>query len=97
MIDLIKSASSLIELDRNFVYTFIYRYVKNIENFERQRNFLSDIHKNLISTNYVQIEQNLKVYEILSISFCSSAAINLCHTQTEHHTTVIAFKTSQIV
>ena len=75
MIVLMKSALSSIELDRNFVYTFIYRYVKNIENFERQRNFLSDIHQNLISTNYVQIEQNLKVYEILFIIFCSSATI----------------------
>ena len=85
MIDLIKSASSSIELDRNFVYTFLYRYVKNIENFERQWNFLSDICQNLISTNYVQIELNLKFYEILPISFCCRAPQNFRHRQTLIH------------
>ena len=51
---------------RNFV---LYHCVKEIKNFEQHRNFLSDMHQNLIRT---KLYQDATEYKVSSVSFISS-------------------------
>ena len=48
----------------------LYRYVKQIKNFEQQQHFLSNMHQNLISAlGYVNMQLNIKFHSIPSVSF----------------------------
>ena len=65
-------------ITHNFV---IYRYVKEIENFEQQRNFLIDMQLNLAPV-YVKMQLNIKFHAIPSLDlFACGAAKFVSHRQ----------------